>query len=89
MEDSVELDDRKWIDLSVGDVIVVLGRYQKIFGRDVPTLKGKSVRSKSVPVKDERIKLSEELQLRNKELELAIDILFIDRSIFLVSIDRT
>ena len=62
---------------------------ERIFGRDVPTLKGKSVRSKSVPIKDERIELPEELQLRNKELELAIDILYIDRSLFLVSIDRS
>ena len=62
---------------------------EKIFGRDVPTLKGKSARTKSVPVKNERVELPEESQPRNKELELAIDILYINRSIFLVSIDRS
>ena len=62
---------------------------EKIFGRDVPTLKGKSTRTKSVPIKDERVELPEELALRNKDLELAMDLLYIDKSIFLVTIDRT
>ena len=61
---------------------------KRIFGKDIPTLKGKSTRKKSVPIKDERIELPEEIEMRTKELELAIDILYIDRSLFLETIDR-
>ena len=60
-----------------------------MFGKDIPTLKGKSRRSKSVPIKNERVELPEELAMRSKELKLAIDIMFIDKSVFLVSIDRS
>ena len=35
-----------------------------------------------------KIELSEELELRDKELELAMDVMFIDKSSFLVTIDR-
>ena len=58
-----------------------------IFGRDVPTIKGKSTNKKGDVVKDERIELPEELALTDKNLELAIDILYVDHALFLVAID--
>ena len=58
-----------------------------IFGKDVPTLKGKSTRPKTKQTKDVKIELPEELESRKKELELAMDVMFIDKSSFLVTID--
>ena len=60
-----------------------------IFGKDVPTLKGKSTRPKTKQIKNVKIELPEELELRDKELELAMDVMFIDKSSFLVTIDRS
>ena len=57
---------------------------EAIFGKDVPTLKGKTANKKGEVVKDERIELPEELELSSKELELAIDILYVDKAKFLV-----
>ena len=58
-----------------------------IFGKDVPTLKGKPTRPKTKQTKDVKIELPEELESRKKELELAMDVMFIDKSSFLVTID--
>ena len=59
-----------------------VGLVEQIFGRDVPTLKGKSTKTKSVPIRNERIELPEELEMRDKEIELAVDLLYIDKIIF-------
>ena len=59
-----------------------------IFGKDVPTIKEKSTNRKGDMIRDERIDLPEELALADKNLELATDILFVDRALFLVAIDR-
>lgn len=54
-----------------------------------PKLKGKSNKSKSKPISDERIEFPEDLEMQSKEVELYIYMLFIDKSIFRVSIDLT
>merc|ERR1712197_122863 len=59
-----------------------------IFGKNVPTIKGKSMNKKGDVIRNERIELPEELDLPDKNLELAIDILYVDRALFLVTIDR-
>ena len=41
-----------------------------IFGKDVPTIKGKGTNKKGKVITDERIELPEELDLTNKNLEL-------------------
>ena len=58
------------------------------FGKDVPIIKGNSTNNKGEVIRNERIELPEELDLPDKNLELAIDILFVDRALFLVTIDR-
>ena len=47
-----------------------------------------STNKKGKIIVDERIELPEELEAGDKNLELAMDILFVDRARFLVTIDR-
>ena len=53
---------------------------EKMYGKDVPTIKGKSTNKKGKVIVDERIELPEELESGDKNLELAMDILFVDMS---------
>ena len=62
----------------------------RIFGKDVPTLKGQSTRPKPNVVVDTEIEVPEEfLDKMTKDLELAIDLVFINSQIFMTTIDRT
>jgi hypothetical protein len=70
-------------DLTPQDVEIA----EKIFGPDVSTLKGKSTRRKPKIVKYDVIAVPRELKQRL--LELAIDIMFICSIPMLTAIDRT
>ena len=59
---------------------------ERIFGLDVPNTKGKWVNEKPRVVRNEdEIELPPELDLSGKEMELAIDIVYINRECFLHS----
>jgi hypothetical protein len=61
---------------------------EDIFGPDIGSLKGKTVRSASVPV-DIRIEnLPATVMLRYKEVTLCGDIMFVNKTPFLVTISR-
>lgn len=63
---------------------------ERIFGLDAPNVKGKWVNEKPRVVSNEdKIELLPELNLSGKEMELAIDIVYINRECFLHSVDRT
>ena len=59
----------------------------EVFGPDVPTLKGKITRPKPRKVVDEGIEIPDEFVARNKNLELAINIMFINKEKILTTID--
>ena len=61
----------------------------EVFGPDVPTLKGKITRPKPRKVVDEEIEIPDAFVARNKNLELAIDIMFINKETILTTIDRS
>ena len=62
---------------------------EKVFRPDVPTCKGKWVRKKPKGVKDDdTIELPPKLRLKGMEMELAIDVLFINNEAFLHTVDR-
>ena len=61
---------------------------EKVFGRDVPVLKGKTVRPRSKQVnRDDLIDLPKELCI--KEVDLAIDVVYVESEAFLNCLDRT
>ena len=62
---------------------------EAVFGPDVPTLKGKSTRPKPRKVVDEEIEIPDEFVARNRNLELVMNIIFINKETILTTIDRS
>jgi hypothetical protein len=50
---------------------------ERIFGTDMLSPKGKSARRKSTPVREDTVKIPEELVANNCEIELCIDIMYV------------
>ena len=63
---------------------------EKIFGIDVPTCKGKWTRPKNkIGNSNDRIELPPKLNMNGREVELAIDVYFVNNEAFLHTLDRT
>ena len=61
---------------------------EKIFGKDISTLKGKSTRPKPTTVIDDYVDIPTEIMENNREVELCMDIMYINDLPFLTTIDR-
>ena len=62
---------------------------EKIFGLALSSLKGKATRSKPTPVVEDTVKMSSELIEKNKEVDLCMDTMFINKQGMLMAIDWT
>ena len=62
---------------------------ERIFGIDVATLKGKTTRKQTPKVLDDTVDVPEELYKLNDELELCIDGMYVNKQLFITSIDKT
>ena len=62
---------------------------EKIFGKDVGTLKGKTTRPKPPIVKRTIIQLPAEITAERQDLTLCIDVLFVNKMAYLTGIDKT
>ena len=60
----------------------------KIFGPDVASLKGKTVRRRPEPVVSEYVHVPREILALNNEVEVAADVLFVNGYPFLLSVSR-
>jgi hypothetical protein len=58
----------------------------KIFGPDLETLKGKTVRITPPPVATDYVQITKEIVYLNRNVTLAIDIIFVNGLPFMVSI---
>ena len=67
------------------DIIIA----ENIFGPDMATLKGKSTRPKPKPVLKDWIELPREIMNKHAEVELCMDIMFINGVKLMTAIDRT
>ena len=62
---------------------------ERIFGKDVATIKGKTVRRAPPPVINDIIELPKEFYANNQDLTLCIDTMFINKMPFLMGIDTS
>ena len=62
---------------------------EAIFGPAMSTLKGKTTRSTPKPVKRDEIELPKEIKNIPKDLDLCMDIMFVNEFPMLTTIDRT
>ena len=62
---------------------------EKIFGPDMSSLKGKSTRRKPNPVKEDVIEIPKELITQHRDIDLCIDIMYVNECGFMTTIDRT
>jgi hypothetical protein len=62
---------------------------KKIFGANMSSLRGKSTRRKSTPVREDAIEIPEELILQNCEIDLCIDIMYVNKCGFMTTINQT
>ena len=62
---------------------------EKIFGTDVATLKGKRTHKQTPKVLEDTVDVPEELYTLNAELELCINGMYVNKSLFITSIDKT
>ena len=61
---------------------------EHIYGKDIGSLKGKTVRSKPVPVIRDYVVIPKELIMKHEQIELAIDLMFLHKIPFLTSISK-
>jgi hypothetical protein len=61
----------------------------KIFGPDMSSLKGKSVRQKPKPVRKDLIEIPKELIEQHKDIELCMDTMYVNECGMLTAIDKT
>ena len=61
---------------------------EKVFGKDIATLKGKSVRTKPISVKNDVVVIPKALKLQHEKVVLCADIMFIQGIPFLTTISK-
>ncbi len=61
---------------------------EDIYGPDMSMLKGKSTRMRPNVVKNDCIKVPEEICMRNQQLELCMDVMFVNDICMMTTIDR-
>jgi hypothetical protein len=66
-----------------------VSNFEKIFGADMSSLRGKSTRRKSTLVREDVIEIPEELILQNRKIDLCTDIMYVNKCGFMTTINQT
>ena len=87
------LKDFKWVIRSnqIKDCPVTvqdIDNASKIWGENIAALKGKTTRSKPTPVARDYVKVPKELMMLHKEVYLTVDIFFVNKIPFFLSLSR-
>ena len=61
---------------------------EKIFGKDISALKGKSTRTKPIPVRTDIVAIPRALKVQHQKIELCANIMFIQNIPFLTTISQ-
>jgi hypothetical protein len=62
---------------------------EKIFGKDMSSLKGKSTRRRPPVVREDIIEIPSKMIAQHKEIDLCIDIMYVNECGFMTTINRT
>jgi hypothetical protein len=62
---------------------------EKIFGKDISSLKGKSTRQKPKPVREDLLEIPKELIEKHHNIQLCMDTMYVNQCGMLTAIDGT
>ena len=80
----VQMNGIKNCPITIDDI----KRCEAIYGPSVYALKGKSVRTRPKIVIKDYVEIPKEIKLRNQEIELCADIMYIQKVMFLVTVSK-
>ena len=61
---------------------------EKVFGKDIATLKGKSVRTRPIPKVSDIVKVPKAIKREHRDVELCADVMYIQGLTFLTTISK-
>ena len=84
LKNIIKMNSIKDCPVTVDDINLA----EKIFGKDIATLKGKSTKQRPTPVVNDIVEIPKELVAAQHDVDLCIDTLFVNEMPFLTSISK-